>query len=334
MIKLLHKNKKNNIDNNEMVQINSNNVVMDKALFFQMIEALDVLNTLVIKKIDGVLENEGLITKKLGNMNKSIKRSNISIEKISENMIGITNNVESEKEMMQQVFESVNDATEEVEIGSQDINELSDQVNVIMSIFDDFNIAFKELQEYYLKIQEFTGIIKSISSQTNLLALNASIEAARAGEQGKGFAVVAGEVRNLSEATALASSQIETNISIIKTSMDKLNNKNVAATYEVNKGKELTFKAKTVLDNILKTQEGVSDLAAKVSDASSSNMNGIERISKEILAISDTIKEDENFMNSLMEDTEAKTYNFGDIISFVEQYGELVKMLKGNANVN
>lgn len=333
MMNVLHKNKKNDTRHNgNGIQINENVVTMDKNLFHEIVDALDILNTLLTNKIDGVLENEGLITKKFGNMSKSIMKTNNSIDKISENMIEITNNVEVEKDMMRHVFDNVNSATNDVELSSQNINELSDQVSVIMNIFNDFNVTFLELQTYYMKIQEFTEIIKSISSQTNLLALNASIEAARAGEQGKGFAVVAGEVRNLSEATALASRQIEANISIIKSSMDKLNVKNITASVEMNKGKDLTVKAKSVLNNILVTQEGLSTLTAKVSNSSNINMEGVAKISKEFLAIREAITDDEYNMNSLMEDTESKTYYFGDVISFIEQYGDLVKALKSNVN--
>ena len=57
-------------------------------------------------------------------------------------------------------------------------------------------------------VQKILGSIMAISKQTNLLALNASIEAARAGEAGKGFAVVAEDIRQLSEQTNNASSEI------------------------------------------------------------------------------------------------------------------------------
>lgn len=71
-------------------------------------------------------------------------------------------------------------------------------------------------------IEIMADTIANISEQTNLLALNAAIEAARAGEQGKGFAVVAKGIRELSEESSKAVSDIKDTIQKVKDAFENL----------------------------------------------------------------------------------------------------------------
>jgi methyl-accepting chemotaxis protein len=76
------------------------------------------------------------------------------------------------------------------------------------------------LSQNVSKIGEIVNLINDIASQTNLLALNATIEAARAGDAGKGFAVVAGEVKNLANQTARATTEIANQIKAVQDGTD------------------------------------------------------------------------------------------------------------------
>lgn len=98
------------------------------------------------------------------------------------------------------------DAT--VREGAAVVRELREQANNVEQASNFTVDVIRSLTEKVEKVQTFVGSIISISNQTNLLALNASIEAARAGEAGKGFAVVADEIRQLSEQTKEASTNI------------------------------------------------------------------------------------------------------------------------------
>lgn len=76
--------------------------------------------------------------------------------------------------------------------------------------------AMAKLDEVIDGVGGILEAIEQIADQTKLLALNATIEAARAGEAGKGFAVVAGEVKQLAQQTASATSEIQQRIAMMR----------------------------------------------------------------------------------------------------------------------
>lgn len=305
----------------------SSKILVDRETFMKVHSTLSFVNQLLNQRVEKVLSNEGDITKRFDDMLHSIVSNNDSVEKMGQNMLTLKSNFEMEKDQMVQVIDGINLTTKETSKGGQNINALSEQVSLIIKIFGEFNEAFEELKVYYTRIQGFTNSIKNISSQTNLLALNASIEAARAGDQGKGFAVVAGEVRKLSEETEKASSEIESNIMLIQKAMNTLGTKNELATKEVVIGKELTQKTKSVLDEILNLQESLSRNVNEVNETVGYNTLNIENITKEVMTISDFIRVDELTMKKLMNETEEKTYIFGDIISYIEQSKALLEKI-------
>ncbi|WP_051204604.1 methyl-accepting chemotaxis protein [Butyrivibrio sp. VCD2006] len=108
----------------------------------------------------------------------------------------------------QQMIEASNNTKETVADVAKTIEVLRDKARGVRSASQITAESTKAVINKVEDVQKILGSIMAISKQTNLLALNASIEAARAGEAGKGFAVVADDIRQLSEQTNNASSEI------------------------------------------------------------------------------------------------------------------------------
>ncbi|MER1966503.1 methyl-accepting chemotaxis protein [Castellaniella sp. GW247-6E4] len=118
------------------------------------------------------------------------------------------------------------------------------------------------------KMSEIVSVIDGIAFQTNILALNAAVEAARAGEQGKGFAVVAGEVRSLAQRSAQAAKEIK---GLIDESIGR-----------VKEGSERVGDAARIMDEIVKSVQGVTAIMHEISSASREQSDGIVQINQAV----------------------------------------------------
>jgi methyl-accepting chemotaxis protein len=108
--------------------------------------------------------------------------------------------------------QTVASATEQMRSSIAEIANSSSQAATVadeaVTVARSTNETINRLSASSAEIDSVVRVITSIAEQTNLLALNATIEAARAGGAGKGFAVVAGEVKDLAQETAIATSDI------------------------------------------------------------------------------------------------------------------------------
>ncbi|MDP4114600.1 MAG: methyl-accepting chemotaxis protein [Bacteroidota bacterium] len=177
-----------------------------------------------------------------------------------------------------EVFDVSNKANDYSELGERSIEETRAGINNIgeqMSLIADSTI---KLSEQNKAISDIINAVNDISEQSNLLSVNASIEAARAGEFGKAFAVVAQEIKNLTEQSKLATSQVKIVLNDIQNGISST----VAATQKgeqiVDQGIKLAEQSSISIKNLADTVNIARDSALQTSVSSQEQVVGMGQI--------------------------------------------------------
>lgn len=136
--------------------------------------------------------------------------------------------------------------------------------------------AMQTIDEKSKEIIKVVKSIEDIAAQTNILSLNAAIEASRAGELGRGFAIVAEEVRTLAGQSAEAAR-----------STALLIGETVSA---VEMGSHISNLTDQALQEVVASEQKVSDAVASIFEAANGQSDAVERISQELARISNVVQ--------------------------------------------
>ncbi|NLP34678.1 MAG: methyl-accepting chemotaxis protein [Clostridiales bacterium] len=181
-----------------------------------ILRATQVSNTVSTNASD-VSNNSSLLLKATEEITKTVEeieegseQQASDAEECLNQMSGLSRQIGIVSEKATNIGEIAEVTSKIVKDGTIIVDDLSGKAK---NTVDVTQVVVEDIEKLEKKSQAVNDIIKTmnyIAKQTNLLSLNATIEAARAGEYGYGFAVVADEIRQLSDQSQRAASQIST----------------------------------------------------------------------------------------------------------------------------
>lgn len=151
----------------------------------------------------------------------------------------------------------------------------------------------KELLAQARKVRSVIELIEEISDQINLIALNAELEAAGAGEAGRRFAVVAEEVTRLAERT-------------------------LTSTRVINEA----------IDEIIRSSEGVADLAATGKDEVDVSMASTEEVGLFLVRLFERVEKVGKQVQAITVSTEDQLKNANELTEQLTGIEELARKME------
>lgn len=207
-------------------------------------------------------------------MNGMVSKNSESAQKASEVSAQSQKSAVHGKEVVEKMIHSIQ------EIDTSNTN--------IMDQIGQSNQQFTEIVRVISEIATKTQVINDVVFQTKLLSFNASVEAARAGEHGKGFAVVAEEVGNLAQMsgnaardiTAMLDGSIRKVESIVQETKSRVDSLVTENKGKVSEGVQVAKECGSVLDEIVGSVSGLTNMAASISSASQEQSQGVREITQ------------------------------------------------------
>jgi len=164
--------------------------------------------------------------------------------------------------------------------GQESLGKIAREMTDAAEMADQAQSAMSTLQSAIKAIESAAKAITYIAEQTRLLSLNASIEAARAGNAGRGFAVVANEVRNLSDSSRTAASQIAKTVLDVRNEAARSTQTIGAMSGEVKRSASAVGQVSGELSSVLHDAMAMRERVQAIDDSAAQSARAAQRIAQ------------------------------------------------------
>jgi twitching motility protein PilJ len=252
--------------------------------------AIDELRTLVLevnKATEQVARASGeaqITSKQLlqasEKQSREIEETSTAVLHMADSINMVSASAAESANVAQQSLQAADKGTAAVQNSIAGMNEIRGQIQETAK-------RIKRLGESSQEISEIVELISDITEQTNILALNAAIQAASAGEAGRGFTVVAEEVQRLAERSAEATKQIGAIVKTIQTDTHDAVAAMEQSTQGVVEGAKLSDAAGQALSEIERVSRNLADLIETISKATQAQAEAAGRVARNMQDIQD-----------------------------------------------
>ncbi len=207
-----------------------------------------------------------------------IKGAGQSALAMATSMTNVSDDAKQSATVARQSLTAAEKGTKAVTDSIKGMNKIRDQIQ-------ETSKRIKRLGESSQEIGEIVELISDITEQTNVLALNAAIQAASAGEAGRGFTVVAEEVQRLAERSGEATKQIGAIVRTIQNDTQDTVSAMEESTREVVVGARLSDAAGQALAEIEKVSRELTELIDTISAATRQQAESATKVARKMQEI-------------------------------------------------
>lgn len=211
---------------------------------------------------------------------REIEETSSAVLQMADSINQVTASAAESAKVAQQSLQAADKGAVAVQNSIAGMNEIRGQIQETAK-------RIKRLGESSQEISEIVELISDITEQTNILALNAAIQAASAGEAGRGFTVVAEEVQRLAERSGEATKQIGAIVKTIQTDTHDAVAAMEQSTQGVVEGAKLSDAAGQALSEIERVTRSLADLIDTISRATQAQAEAAGKVATNMRDIQD-----------------------------------------------